>query len=220
MKDLAERLRLLYICGGREDEIARLAALIDGGVTAVQLRMKDATGRELYERALAAGRICRDGGALFFVNDRLDVALACGADGAHFGADDLPIPAARGCAPPPFLIGATARTPQAARRAERDGADYVGCGAAFPSATKGDTTRIGQAGIAAVTRAVRIPAVAIGGITAENMGQLANAGICGVAAAAALDARDKDLSEARDRAIHMRETLRNWRESAPQSRRK
>ncbi len=213
MKKLAERLRLLYLCGGEEGEIARLAALIRGGVTAVQLRMKNATGRELYERALAVGETCREKGALFFVNDRLDVALACGADGVHLGVSDLPIAAARRCAPRSFLIGATARTPEAALRAERNGADYIGCGAAFRSTTKHDTVEIGPSGIAAVTRAMIIPIVAIGGIDERNIEQLRHSGIAGVAVSATLNA---DLLHALNRANFIRETLLNWRKSVPE----
>ena len=209
MKELAERLRLLYICGGGEEEIARLAALIRSGVTTVQLRMKNATGRELYERALAVKKNCREKDALFFVNDRLDVALACGADGVHLGANDLPIAGARRCVPRYFLIGATARTPETALQAERDGADYIGCGAAFPSTTKHDTTVIGPSGIAAVTQAVKTPVVAIGGINEQNLEQLGGAGIAGVAVSAALHT---DLLQALNRTIFIRETLQNWRE--------
>ena len=182
------RLRVLYICGERPEAamLQRLEALVGAGVDGVQLRRKEAAGRELYEDAVRLAAFCRDRDALFFVNDRLDVALASGADGVHLGARDLPVAAARRLAPPDFLIGATARSPESALAAERDGADYVGSGAAFASRTKSDTVRIGPEGIEAVAAAVGIPVLAIGGIGAENLAQLANRGISGVAMGDAL----------------------------------
>ena len=180
MKELAERLRLLYICGGGEEEIARLAALIRSGVTTVQLRMKNATGRELYERALAVKKTCREKDALFFVNDRLDVALACGASGVHLGQEDLPVTVARRLTPRGFLVGATARTPEQAIRAWRDGADYLGVGAVFPTPTKEDTRVIGPEGFASVAASVPLPCVAVGGITAAAVPDLRRRGAAGV----------------------------------------
>ena len=123
--------------------IEKTRAALAGGVTAVQLRVKSWTGRETYETALKLKELCAERGALFFVNDRLDVALAARADGVHLGQKDLPVDAARAIAGPDFIIGGTARTPELAREAQRLGADYVGCGAAFGTATKGDAVVIG-----------------------------------------------------------------------------
>ena len=133
-KKLAEKLRLYMICGegdAPEAVIEKTRAALAGGVTAVQLRVKTWTGRETYETALKLKELCAERGALFFVNDRLDIALAAKADGVHLGQKDLPVDAARATAGPDFIIGGTARTPELAREAERLGADYVGCGAAF-----------------------------------------------------------------------------------------
>ena len=138
-KKLAEKLRLYMICGegdAPEAVIEKTRAALAGGVTAVQLRVKTWTGRETYETALKLKELCAARGALFFVNDRLDIALAAKADGVHLGQKDLPVDAARAIAGPDFIIGGTARTPELAREAQRLGADYVGCGAAFGTATR------------------------------------------------------------------------------------
>jgi thiamine-phosphate pyrophosphorylase len=185
---LESRLRLLYICGNEADEgaLEHVRGLIDSGVTAVQLRLKGAEGGDLYRSAAAMARVCRERGALFFVDDRLDIALASGADGVHLGRLDLPVSAARSIAPDGFLIGATARDAAAANEAFTCGADYIGSGAAFKSGTKLDTTVIGPGGIARVAAAARLPVVAIGGIGLENLPGLSGIRLSGVAASAAL----------------------------------
>lgn len=186
--ELGKRLKILYICGARPDRAAleHLDGLIAAGVTAAQLRRKGTGGGELYEDTRVMADFCRARNVLFFVNDRLDVAIAGGADGVHLGASDLPVEAARGIAPKGFLIGATARDAETAARAQRGGADYIGSGAAFSSKTKQDTTLIGPSGIALVTASVRIPVVGIGGIGADNLRELAGCGIAGVAVGNAL----------------------------------
>jgi thiamine-phosphate pyrophosphorylase len=115
------------------------------------------------------------------VNDRFDIALALGADGVHLGEHDLTAGAVRPLVPPGFLIGATCRDPEAARRAEAEGADYLGAGAVFPTASKDDTRVIGLAGLAGVARAVRIPVYGIAGITLENCAAVVRAGAYGCA---------------------------------------
>lgn len=188
-KKLAERLRLYLICGegdSPEAVIKKAAAAIEGGVTAVQLRVKSWTGRECYDTALALKEICRAHGALLLINDRLDIALAAGADGVHLGQKDLPIGAARRLAGTDFIIGGTARTPELAREAQQLGADYVGCGAAFETATKGDAVVIGPYGIKKVLSAIDIPSVAIGGIELGNVKYLAGCGASGISLSGAI----------------------------------
>ncbi|HEX7089798.1 MAG TPA: thiamine phosphate synthase [Longimicrobiales bacterium] len=162
-------------------------AALDAGAPAIQLRDKEATARELYDQARALREVTARRGALLFVNDRLDVALAAGADGAHLGPGDLPIHAARLAAPRPFLIGASTDDPAQAQRLEAEGADYIGCGAVFGSTTKdvGDE-RIGPAGLAAVARAVSIPVVGIGGIHPDNAHLLRDTGAAGIAVVGAV----------------------------------
>ncbi|MEX0907130.1 MAG: thiamine phosphate synthase [Gemmatimonadota bacterium] len=157
------------------------------GAPAIQLRHKSASARELLGLATALRSLIDGTPALLFVNDRLDVALASGADGVHLGPDDLPVAAARRAAPPGFLIGYSTDDPALARRAEADGAAYIGCGAVFGTTTKavGDE-RIGLERLAAVTAAVAIPVVGIGGITPATVHSVLRAGAAGVAVVGAV----------------------------------
>ncbi len=185
MRTLADRLRLYVIpdpvqgSGRTMAEQARPA--LEGGAGAIQLRHKEATSRDLYDEALEFRKLCDVHDALFIVNDRLDIALAAGADGVHLGAEDLPVAVARRLAPKDFIIGATARTPEAAVEAEKDGADYLGVGAVFPTRSKSDARVIGLEGLRKVTQAVSLPCVAIGGITAEVVPEILGVGVSGVA---------------------------------------
>ena len=182
--DLRSRLKLYVIpdlrAGAPRSLMEQARAALAGGAGAVQLRHKTASGRELCRLGEALAALCDDAGALFFVNDRLDVALACGASGVHLGLEDLPVAVARRLAPPDFLVGATARTPEQALRAWKDGADYLGVGAVTPTPTKEDTTVIGPEGFAAVAASVPLPCVAVGGITAAAVPDLRRRGAAGV----------------------------------------
>ncbi|EHM09300.1 thiamine-phosphate pyrophosphorylase [Thermanaerovibrio velox DSM 12556] len=183
--DLGRRLAVYGILDsslGGAEELVRLGALgAAKGVKALQLRCKGFDGMDMYRIARDLVEACGPFGCLILVNDRLDVALAAKAHGVHLGHRDIPIGEARRIAPEGFIIGATARTPEEAARAEADGASYIGSGAAFPSSTKNDTVLIGPSGIARVARAVRIPCVAIGGINEDNLRALEGTGIAGIA---------------------------------------
>ena len=190
MRDLAARLSLIVVtdpdCGGRSVvDVARAARR--GGAPSIQLRAKEGGARETAELARALRQETRKVGALLFVNDRVDVALAAGADGAHVGEDDLPVAAARHIAPLGFLLGVSADTPEAARRAEADGADYVGVGPVYATGSKADAGEpVGVARVRAVAAAVRLPAVGIGGIGAANARPVVEAGAAGVAVISAV----------------------------------
>ncbi len=158
-----------------------LEEALAAGVTLVQYRDKDTSGGDMYRRALRLKEICRKYGVPLLVNDRLDVALAVGADGVHLGQSDLPVAEARRLAGPDFIIGATAHNVEEARRAEAEGADYLGCGAVFASGTKHDTVPLGLDGLAAISRAVEIPLVGIGGVTAETYPDVLATGADGAA---------------------------------------
>lgn len=132
---------------------------------------------ELYALAVRLAEIVRGAGAIFIVNDHLDIALLAGADGVHLGAGDLPLADARRLAPAPFLIGASANTPESARAAVACGADYIGCGPAFATPVKAEKAAIGPAGVARVTAAVDFPVFAIGGVNASNVRELVAAGV-------------------------------------------
>ena len=185
------RLRLIVItddglAAPRDVETVVRAAL-EAGAPAVQLRAKGVGAGELLERARRLRRLTADAGALLFVNDRLDVALAAGADGVHVGPTDLPLEAVRRAVPNDFLVGVSTDDPEEARRAEAAGADYVGCGAVFGTSTKdvGDEA-IGTDGLDRVARAVSIPVVGIGGVTPERAPAVAATAASGVAVVGAV----------------------------------
>jgi thiamine-phosphate pyrophosphorylase len=169
-----------------------VADALQAGAPAIQLRNKGSTATELYQQAIQLLDLTRTFGARLFINDRLDVALAVGADGVHLGPDDLPIAAARAAAraagQPDLLIGASSDDPETARRLVRDGADYIGCGAVFGTTSKAglEHERIGPEGLRAVVDAVAVPVVGIGGIHAGNVTAVAQTGAAGAAAIGAV----------------------------------
>ena len=168
---------------------------------AIQVRVEDdVTDRSAYELASAVLGVCRPAGVMCLVNDLLHVALAVGADGAHVGADDLPVAAARKVLGPAAVLGGTCRDEAAARAAVADGASYLGVGPAFATVTKtGLPAPLGVAKIGAVVRAVPgVPIVAIGGVTADNAGELRRAGAAAVAVVGAVaNAADPDEATGR-----------------------
>lgn len=168
-------------------------AALEGGARMIQLRDKGATARRLLARARALRDLVHPKGGMLIVNDRLDVALAAGADGVHLGPDDLPVAAARRVAPPGFVIGYSTDDPVEARRAEREGADYLGCGAVYATASKADAGDvIGPGRLDEVAGAVGVPVVGIGGITPARAAEIAaSTRAAGVAViAAVMDAPD------------------------------
>jgi thiamine-phosphate pyrophosphorylase len=174
----ARRTRLggLYVIAGGPDPVRQAGAAIEGGARVVQVRMKDAPAGAVLDAArrivaLAAGR------ALVIVNDRADLALLSGADGVHLGDDDLPVPEARRLVGPGLLVGRTTRTLAEARAAISEGADHVGFGPIFATRTK--ALAVPPRGIEAlrdVAGALGAPVVAIGGIGAATIGEVARAG--------------------------------------------
>jgi thiamine-phosphate pyrophosphorylase len=141
------------------------------------------------------------------VDDDLGLALAAGAGGVHLGQDDLPVAAARAAAPRPFVVGATATTAAQAREAEADGADYVGFGPVFPTRSKAAPAPVkGLDGLAAVCREVKIPVVAIAGITPERVAAVLDAGAHGVAVMTAVTTAD----DPRAAAAAFREAIERW----------
>jgi len=166
-------------------EVARAA--LAGGADALQLRDKSATAQNLCWLVSEIQPIARKFGAVLLVNDRVDVALAAGADGAHVGQDDLPARAARRLMAPPAVLGVSAGNLAEARKAARDGADYIGVGPVFATPTKPDAGEpIGMEGLARIARAVSIPVVAIGGITLDNVMAVIEAGAAGAAVVSAV----------------------------------
>ena len=187
------RLHLLTDCRPGRDPVAVVRAALSAGVPVVQVRVPDGwSDRAAYGLASVVAGLCREAGATCLVNDRLDVGIAVGADGGHVGAEDLPVGAARRVLGAAAILGGTARDPDTARSAVRDGASYLGAGPAFSTTTKdGLPAPIGPAGIGAVAAAVDVPVVAIGAVTAERIPALLAAGAYGVAVVSAIsDAAD------------------------------
>lgn len=181
-----ERLRLLVVTdarlAGERGVAAVVAAALEAGAPAIQLRDKERGAGEVLPLAQRLRTMTRDRDALFFVNDRLDLALAAEADGVHLGPRDLPVAEVRRSAPPDFLIGYSTDDPDEARRAEADGADYLGCGTVWPTSSKEDAGQvIGPDGLRRVAAAVSIPVVAIGGVTPHRARELVGTGAAGVA---------------------------------------
>ena len=153
---------------------------IKGGVGIVQLREKNISTKDFYEKALKVKEICKNYGALFIINDRLDIAQAVGADGVHLGQSDMPIEKARKILKDKFLIGATARNIEEAKRAELLGADYIGSGAIFGTSTKDNAKKLEMEELKKIVTSVKIPVFAIGGININNVGILKNIGLQGI----------------------------------------
>lgn len=189
-------LRLIVITdatlSGPRSVEAVVRAALDAGAPAIQLRDKHADAASLFDQTRRLLPLVHRHGARLFVNDRLDVALAAGADGVHLGPDDIPLRHARRIAPRPFIIGCSTDDPGEATELERAGADYIGCGAVFGTTSKADLAgeRIGPEGLRAVTEAVGIPVVGIGGVTPENAPDLAAVGAAGVAVIGAVMAAE------------------------------
>lgn len=166
-------------------ELAKRA--VDGGADGIQLRDKGAPLRELLAHAEATRDVCSRAGASFFVNDRVDVALAVGADGVHLGQDDMPAEIARRLLGPDATIGVTAFTPALARGAGADGADYVGFGPVFGTRSKANArAATGVEGLSAFAGTCDLPIVAIGSVHPENVADLLAAGAHGVAVISAV----------------------------------
>lgn len=154
---------------------------LEGGVTLVQYRAKTASSAEMYAKALQLKALCDSFNVPLIINDRLDIAMAVGAAGVHLGQDDLPCAAARRILGEEYLIGVSAHNPAEARAALQSGADYLGCGAVFGTATKADVKKLGTDGLAAICKAKGLPVVGIGGVTADNYREVRAAGADGAA---------------------------------------
>ena len=181
----------LYVCTDRDimttdtlEEAVELA--IKGGATIIQLREKDCTSREFYELALSIKDITDAYEVPLIINDRLDIALAVHADGVHLGQSDIPVQVARNVMGPNCIVGATANTLEKAKEAWQSGADYLGVGDVFGSATKNDTKPVELKELKKICDTVKIPVVAIGGISKKNIHLLKDTGVAGLAVISAV----------------------------------
>jgi len=183
---------------------ALAAALLAGGARLLQLRLKDVGARELLAVATAIAPLARRYGALFLVNDRPDVARAAGADGVHLGQEDLPVAAARRVLGPGAIVGVSTHDLAEARAADAAGADYLGVGPIYATATKtGALPPRGPALVRALRAEIRRPLVAIGGITAETAPEVLAAGADSVAMIAALVDTPDPAAAVRDVLRHL-----------------
>lgn len=169
-----------------------------GGATFIQLREKMLTGDALLAEARDVRDVCRKHGIPFVINDSVELAERVGADGVHVGQGDMEAGKAREFLGPDKIIGVSAKTVEQALLAEKNGADYLGVGAVFPTSSKSDASVISHETLKAICSAVKIPVIAIGGITADNVKELRGSGICGVAVISALFAKQDVRAAARD----------------------
>lgn len=170
----------------RDEFLRRVRSALEGGVTLIQLREKNRTTREYIEIANEVHAVTKEFGVPLIIDDRVDVMLAVGAEGVHVGADDMPVSCARKLIGEDKILGATAKTVEAAVRAYEDGADYLGVGAIYPTATKVKTVLTSTETLDAITKAIPIPVNAIGGLNKDNLGVLKGISIAGVCAVSAI----------------------------------
>ena len=195
MKDNLEKSLLLYAVtdrhwlGGRTlYDVVRES--LDGGVTFLQLREKDLDDASFYEEAVKLQEMAKEYGVPFVVNDNVEIAVRMNADGVHVGQSDMEAGDVRALIGPDKILGVSAQTVEQAVLAEKRGADYLGVGAVFPTGSKDDAVEVTHETLKEICDAVSIPVVAIGGITYENIHELAGTGICGIAVISAIYAQD------------------------------
>ena len=169
--------------------LRQVAEAIEGGAGIVQLREKHLGQADFLAEAERFVALCREKGAVSIINDNAEIAAQVGADGVHVGQEDLEAGRARELLGPDRLIGVSAHSVEEALAAQAAGADYLGIGAAFATGTKADATPISRETIRAITAAVDIPVVAIGGISRDNILELRDCGLDGVAVVSALFAQ-------------------------------
>ncbi len=188
---IEDALRLLVITDKKlKPSVAKAVKdALEGGATSIQLRLKESPTREMVEVGREVRKLTRDFGALYFVDDRLDVALATDADGVQLGPEDMPLDIAKAIAPN-LIIGASVYSVEEAVKAEKLGAHFLGAGSVYPSPSKPEARVIGVKGLREIVERVRIPVVAIGGITHSNVREVLATGVCGVAVISAVMAAD------------------------------
>ena len=200
----------LYLCTDRRLMTsptieASVESALRGGTTVIQLREKDCSSREFYELGLRVKKITERYNAPLIINDRVDIALAVGAAGVHVGQGDLPCKVVREMVGPDMIVGVSAATLDEAVRAEQDGADYLGVGAMYATATKTDTRPVSMEELLKIRAAVKIPIVVIGGINKQTLGNFKGTGVNGLAVVSAIVAQPDPEAAAR-------ELLRMWKE--------
>lgn len=188
---------------GRQSLYEQIEDALKGGVTIVQLREKNLANDDFVAEAVKIKELCHRYNVPLIINDNVDVALKSGADGVHVGIEDAPVNEIREKVGKDFIIGATAKTVEHAKAAEKAGADYLGVGAVFPSPTKKNAVRITTEQLKEICSSVSIPAVAIGGISLDNVSEIKGVGMDGIAVVSAIFAADdiqKKTAELKEKA--------------------
>lgn len=184
----------LYLVTDNSDDVDKFLKTIEegikGGVSVVQIREKTADTLDFYNLALKVKEITTRYNIPLIINDRVDVALAIDADGVHVGQSDMPCDVTRRLIGPDKILGISAATVEEAKKAEKDGADYIGAGAVFPTSTKADASSVTKEELTKIVKSINIPVVAIGGINIENADQLKDTGIAGLSVVSAIMSSD------------------------------
>lgn len=188
-------------------------AAIKGGATFIQLREKNLDEAHFLEEAKEIKELCKKYQVPFVINDNVDIALAMDADGVHVGQSDMEAGAVREKLGPDKIIGVSAQTVKQALLAEQKGADYLGVGAVFPTGSKDDAVEVSHETLKAICEAVKIPVIAIGGISTGNVMELSGSGICGIAVISAIfakpdiEAAAKELKEQTEKMLNDRSNI-------------
>jgi thiamine-phosphate pyrophosphorylase len=191
LRKVIGRLQVLTDLDAPADPLVAVDAALAAGAPVIQVRAKALTDRALFALAEAVVMRCRVAGATSLVDDRVDIALATGADGVHLGDDDLPVDVARRLLGHEAIIGATARDVAAGRARVAEGADYLGVGPTYATSTKrGLPPALGPETVGAVAKAVSVPVIAIAGITLDRVPEVLAAGVHGVAVVGAVSRAD------------------------------
>ena len=174
--------------------VSQAELALQGGATILQLREKHLDDATFLQEAKEIQELCRKYGVPFIVNDNVEVALKVGADGIHVGQKDMEAGNVRRLLGPDKILGVSAQTVEQAILAEKNGADYLGVGAVFPTGSKDDADDVSHETLAAICKAVKIPVVAIGGISKHNVLELKGTGICGISVISAIFAQPDILA--------------------------
>ena len=184
----------LYLVTDNSDDIEKFLKTIEeaikGGTTVVQIREKTADTLDFYKLALKVKDITTKYNVPLIINNRVDIALAIDADGVHVGQSDMPCDVTRGLIGEDKILGVSAATIEEAKKAQRDGADYIGTGAVFPTQTKDDAPSVTKQELKEIVESIDIPVVAIGGINLENARELVDTGISGLSVVSAIMSSD------------------------------
>ena len=190
MKSIKEAMLLYAVTDrhftGERTLLEQVEEALKGGATCIQLREKKADEELFLREALEIKELCHHYKVPFIINDNVELAIKCGADGVHVGQDDMQVQKVRALTGKSMIVGVSAQTVEQAVRAEKNGADYLGVGTVFSTSTKPDADRVSYNMLKEICRMVSIPVCAIGGITKSNMKELKGSGVDGVALVSAI----------------------------------